>query len=278
MALTAQQPSLLFLKPYGPRPPEQPTLVALPGLGRNALSYPPCVFQPVLQTGVRVAIANYGSDIGSMDDMARHVWRALDDAALAGPFVLLGYSMGGFVAQTMYAQEPGRVYGVALCATAAPTRGDLLELLFTPKGNAHMRRVMREDGASEEAEALRRFAAVACDQTDYMRTYLHSRLPASDVRKQAFAIAAFSWSNRSLDIVRSMQCPLLVLSGECDDIVLPSTTERMVLAATAAASVAVHTWPQGDHYLLLEHPRVFGQTLAHWLLSIDFAPKRDIAF
>ena len=48
-----------------------------------------------------------------------HVAAALERQLPAGPVVLIGHSMGGFVAQEAYARFPGRIRALALCFTSA---------------------------------------------------------------------------------------------------------------------------------------------------------------
>ncbi len=113
-----------------------PTLVLLlPGLGGNALSYS-MSFMDALGRAVgacAVAAVTYGFPFGpTIEEAAEVVWAALMGLWTMFPFavygarqvLLVGYSMGGFVAQTMAACPPAlgpHVAGVVLLSSAVPS-------------------------------------------------------------------------------------------------------------------------------------------------------------
>ncbi len=84
------------------------TVVALPGMGGTAWSFPTALFETMRRAGCTVLAVTYGPITSSIPAIAAGVWRTVHAAAVAGGFsvgniVLMGYSMGGFVAQAMLA-------------------------------------------------------------------------------------------------------------------------------------------------------------------------------
>lgn len=111
-------------------------VVLLPGLGGNGLSFPTTFVSGVMRaTGAHMGVrVTYGLPVlDSAQGTAAQVWRALADAPLGLPehpppaVLVLGYSMGGFVAQCMTQAVPlrFRLQGLILVSTAMPTKAKL---------------------------------------------------------------------------------------------------------------------------------------------------------
>jgi 3-oxoadipate enol-lactonase len=62
---------------------------------------------------------------GAADDVA-----ALAQALSLGPFIAVGYSMGGAIAQLLWRRHRDQVRGLVLCATSRSFRGTLAERLL----------------------------------------------------------------------------------------------------------------------------------------------------
>jgi 3-oxoadipate enol-lactonase len=113
-----------FIRECGPV--EGPPIVLLHGWTATAdLNFVVC-YGPLARAGYRVvAIDHRGHGQGIRSRKPFRLADCADDvAALAseldlGPFVPVGYSMGGPVAQLVWRRHPERVRGLVLCATAA---------------------------------------------------------------------------------------------------------------------------------------------------------------
>ena len=139
----------------------------------------------------------------------------LDEIGIESTYVVLGYSMGGAIAQEFTRQYAHRVAGLILCATmCGGPRATYAE--------ASLVRVMRDlDGLSAEQIArriwevtytpgyLRENRGLAEDQMR-RETALPTPLHAADLQFQAFA--EFD-SSKALSQIR---CPTLVLTGDLD--------------------------------------------------------------
>src|SRR3954470_6124457 len=107
----------------------QPPILLLHGLGATgALNWAPC-FDPLARRTQVIAVDHRGHGRGprvgnrfrlaDCADDAAAVLRALD----TGPAVVVGYSMGGPIAQLLALRHPDLVAGVVLSATARDFRG-----------------------------------------------------------------------------------------------------------------------------------------------------------
>jgi pimeloyl-ACP methyl ester carboxylesterase len=133
----ASGPSFLALGSRGAVPAHGLTVVLLPGLGGNALTFPTQLMDAVgaATDAALVLSVTYGFPFGpTMEDTADSVWAALRGLPLVAPLLplpsrvlLLGYSMGGFVAQAMAARAPAWValQGLVLVASAVPSAARL---------------------------------------------------------------------------------------------------------------------------------------------------------
>ena len=141
------------------------TVVALPGMGGTAWSFPSSLFTAMRSAGCTVIAITYGPVMSSIPAMAEGVWATLERASCSstsscgvscgpavGNLVLMGYSMGGFVAQAMLRclqarTRPGTVIGVILLASAAPE--------ITLSTAAHMMRSMKRGSAATSTTTSR---------------------------------------------------------------------------------------------------------------------------
>ncbi|MCU1465420.1 MAG: catD 6, partial [Actinomycetia bacterium] len=109
-----------------------PAVVLLHGLGASAeLNW--SATMPALHGDLRVAapdIRGHGETRASvrftLEDAADDVV-ALADALALETFIIVGYSMGGAIAQLVHLRRPERVRGVVLCATSRSFRSALRE-------------------------------------------------------------------------------------------------------------------------------------------------------
>jgi 3-oxoadipate enol-lactonase len=121
---------------HSPAPPGAPTLVLLHGLwATGSLNWFPAFAPLAGRFGVAAAdLRGHGRGIpvtghfrvaDCADDVA-----ALVDALGTGPVILVGYSLGGVVAQMTWRRHPDRVAGLVLCATSRNFGGSRQEQLF----------------------------------------------------------------------------------------------------------------------------------------------------
>ena len=231
-----------------------PPLVLVMGYRLSSAAWPPGFVEALARQFTVITLDNRGTGLSdkpvhgyAIANLARDIHGLLDELAISR-IHLLGYSMGGAIAQEFVRQFPERVQSLMLCATmCGGTRATYAKPSVT--------RVMREiDGLSPEQIArriwkvtyapayLERHEALAEDQTRReiaFPTPLHS----ADLQFQAFA--EFDGSKALAQIV----CPTLVLTGDLDELIPPQNSAMM---ASLIPDVRLAIIPGGGHRVLWE--------------------------
>jgi pimeloyl-ACP methyl ester carboxylesterase len=229
-------------------------LVLVMGYRLSSAAWPPVFVEALARQFTVITLDNRGTGFSdkpihgyAISNMARDIQGLLDELAISR-IHLLGYSMGGAIAQEFVRQFPERVQSLMLCATmCGGTRATYAKPSVT--------RVMREiDGLSPEQIArriwkvtyapayLERHEALAEDQTRReiaFPTPLHS----ADLQFQAFA--EFDGSKALAQIA----CPTLVLTGDLDELIPPQNSAMM---ASLIPDVRLAIVPGGGHRVLWE--------------------------
>ena len=158
-----------------------------------------------------------------ISNMARDVCGLLDHLKIARANIL-GYSMGGAIAQEFVRQFPDRVLGLVLCATMCGGPRAIY-------ASSSVVRVMRElDGLTPEQIARRIWTVTYSPgylenhrelAEDQMRREIAAPTPlhAADLQFQAFA--EFDCSKA----LPSIKAPTLVLTGDLDRLVSPQNSK-----------------------------------------------------
>ena len=217
----------------------KPNLLLLPGLINDA-----SLFEQQVEALADVAAITV-ADLSRADSIPAMAGDALSQAPDA-PFILAGFSMGGYVAFEMLRQAPARIAALVLMDTSA--RADT-----------------REARAAREALIAR----AADDFPGVVETLLeklvhpeHTRLPevggvfqsmASSLGAEVFvrqerAIMARADSKATL---RQIRCPTLILCGRDDTVTPPAVHEEMAAAIAGARLEVLDTC---GHLAPLEQP------------------------
>ena len=220
---------------------EGPPLVLIMGYRLSSAAWPAKFVEALAENFTVVTFDNRGTGQSdkpltgyALANMARDVAGLLDEIGIESTY-LLGYSMGGAIAQEFTRQFPERVAGLILCATmCGGPRATYAE--------ASVVRVMRDlDGFSPEQIARRIWAVTYAPNylsenreqaEDQMRREiaLPTPLHAADLQFQAFA--EFDGS-KALPQIR---CPTLVMTGDLDRLIRPENSG--MLAQTYSGSKA----------------------------------------
>jgi len=164
-----------------------------------------------------------------------------------GPVVLVGHSMGGFVAQETYARSPGHVKGLALCFTSPA---------FGGSGSAFAREFIEarirplDEGRSMADIAARLMPSMRGTRSDPAGLALAERVmgsvPPATYRK---AVALLTTFDRREQLPR-ISVPTLLLAGSDDSVAPASVMQRMAQKIPGADFVVLescgHLGPMGQ--------------------------------
>ncbi|KWZ39933.1 short chain dehydrogenase [Burkholderia savannae] len=177
-----------------------------------------------------------------LDGVARLFWAALDRLGVVAPVHLVGWSMGGLVAQCMAGTDPDRVATMALVnALDAPGR-DGVDRAMRVLVDEISTRVMPEVDRHFEGDPR---AIKACYDARVLDVYLGF---AADAAAQArLAEPPF---------------PVLVLAGGCDRVVPPEVARRLHARLGGAA---LELLDEAGHYLPMTHAGWFNARLRQHL-------------
>lgn len=238
-----------------------PTLLLLHGLGAEGSCWD--AQAKVLEASYRVIrpdfrgfghsakpreAAAYSVDIFA-DDVG-----ALLDALDAWPAMVVGTSMGGYMALTLALKEPTRVSRLVLCHTACSRK--------VPA------QVMAERLAALQAGNMRDYARVAIGHALHasvasdVRQRVENMLAAND--QQAYLLV-FGGGALDFDVcghLEGIRMPTLVITSR-DDKVVPF--ERSAQLAQGIAGARLVEMPDTGHLSYMERPAVFNAALSEFL-------------
>ena len=207
-----------------------------------------------------------GADEPSLDHAADDVAALLDRLGL-GPVVLGGLSMGGYVAMAFLRRHPGRVAGLLLADTKAgadPAAARDNRLRIADRLDADLSpAVLVEDvlpGLLGETTAAERPEVVA-----RVRAMVGSAPPAA----AAWAQRAMAARPDSLDVLRGVDVPALVLRGAEDALSGPADVAAM---ADALPQGRLETLPRAGHLTALEVPDEVVRAVHGLLARVEQAP------
>ncbi|WP_439399995.1 alpha/beta fold hydrolase (plasmid) [Bradyrhizobium sp. PMVTL-01] len=248
-----------------------PPLVLVMGYRLSSAAWPIAFLDTLARQFTVITLDNRGTGRSekpvhgyALANMARDIHDLLDVLDI-GRIHLMGYSMGGAIAQEFVSQFPERVTSLILCATMCGG-------VDATYADANVVRVMRDlDGLSPEQAArqiwkvtyapayLAQNQSAAVDQTR-REIALPTPLHAADLQFQAFA--EFDGSKSLKDI----RCPTLVLTGGLDELIPPQNSRLMVNRIPNAKLIVV---PDGGHRVLWESTEECIHHIVAFLASVD---------
>ena len=187
-------------------------------------------------------------DIAQLADDAAHVIETLGFERAS----VLGWSMGGFVAQTLALKHPNRINKLMLLSTdaggtdadlaSATVWSQLIDMSGTPHEQA--RRLLSLLFPSDVAESFyREFGDIVASA--------RARLSPDLINRQASAMDA--WHRNGVgDRLQELRAPALIATGT-DDIVIPPSNALKLVNAIPKAWLA--QFPRGGHAFMAQYPR-----------------------
>lgn len=237
----------------------QPNILLLPGLLNDA-----SVFTEQVAALSTVATVEVG-DLSNAETIAEMAASVLKQAS-AKRFVLLGLSLGGYVAFEIMRQAPERVAGLVLMdTTACPD---------TPEASAK-RKVLIELAASD-LDAVTEQLLPLLVHPDRMNLptvrgviqSMASGLGAEVFARQQRAIIGRPDSRPTL---ASINCPTLVICGQ-DDLITPPELATEIAEGIRHAKLEIIT--QCGHLSPLDQPQAVSALLLEWIKGNKFSSNR----
>ena len=223
-------------------------------------SWDPAVVNPLAESRPVIVFDNTGVGKSSgntpdnVEQMTTDAERFIDALGIA-QVDLLGYSLGGFIAQTMAARKPGLVRRIVLVATA-PHGGEehLLEVLAEALSHkeAPDPRLPLFFTASEASQAAgRAFLKRASVRTA-------ERDPESGTAVSApQAKALIDWcatQDPEHSLLKAIHQPVLIASGS-NDTMLPAENAYVMFKQLKNAQLILY--PDSGHGVLFQYPKLF---------------------
>jgi len=202
-------------------------------------------------------------DIARLADDAAHVIGTLGFERIS----ILGWSMGGFIAQTLALQHPNRVNKLILLSTdpggseadlaSAAVWSQLVDSSGTPHDQA--KRLLSLLFPSDVAESFyREFGDIVAAA--------RARLSPDLINRQAAAMDAWH-RNGAGDRLRGINAPVLIATGNEDIVIPPSNTLKLV---NAIPNAWLAQFPHGGHAFMAQYPHQLAD-LINCFLAIDAA-------
>lgn len=252
-----------------------PPLVLVMGYRLSSTAWPTSFVETMSRQFTVVTMDNRGTGQSekplhgyALANMARDI-RALLELLEVPPVHLLGYSMGGAIAQEFVRQFPECVASLVLCATMCG--GSLATY-----AKASVVRVMRQlDGLSPEQVARQIWKVTyAPDYLAQNRTSaeeqmrreiaLPTPLHAADLQFQAFA--EFDGSKA----LPNIRCPTLLLTGDLDELIPPQNSMIMAKRIPGAKLIVLLG---GGHRVLWERPQECLHHIITFLATVGEDPS-----
>lgn len=255
-----------------------PPLVLVMGYRLNSTAWPTSFIEQLARQYSVITLDNRGTGRSdkpiegyAIANMARDVRGLLDELGFAQVH-MLGYSMGGAIAQEFVRQFPDRIKGLILCASMAGGPS-------ATYADAAIVRVMRDLDDLTAEEAARRIWTVTY-APDYLAGHrdlieeqmqreiaLPTPLHAADLQFQAFA--EFDGSKALSDIRK----PTLVLTGDLDRLISPRNSLKMAGLIPDAELIVI---PGGGHRVLWEATDECVFHITGFLGSVDGGRKAAV--
>lgn len=192
----------------------------------------------------------------TLDEMMQSV----GDASL-DPFILCGFSMGGYIAQEFAIKFPDRILGLAIVGSSAHP--------YTAEEMAYQERVanhVKHNGFNGLSKAT---IHKLIYKTHYHDNQLVELIQDMAIKcgKDVFLSQHMATANRisRLERISQIAAPILVIAGREDKLVPIAQIEEM---RTYLQNPTVHIIEECGHMIPLETPDIFNALLAEWVRTV----------
>ena len=174
-----------------------------------------------------------------------------------GPVVLVGHSMGGYVALAFARRHPEMLRGLVLVGTKAGAD--------TPEGAAGRRATAEKvklEGIDGVVGAMAPKMLAATNQDAAMAAKVRDFMEPSKPEGVIAALLGMAERPDSTPALGQIRVPTLVITGADDTIIPPTESEAL---AKGIAGAKLEVIPKAGHLVAFERPREFNAALQEWL-------------
>jgi 3-oxoadipate enol-lactonase len=186
------------------------------------------------------------------------------------PAVIVGHSMGGYIALQLYASHPELVRALVLVSTKA--EADTEEA--RAKRLTTISRLRQEGPGPYSVETARQLLspANASNNPDLFHRVLQI-VRSAPVSAMVPSLLALADRPDFTETLKEIQVPTLVIWGEDDRLIPPDATKRLVQGIPKAQGVGI---PGAGHLSPMETPGPFGDAIQKFLTSLPTAAPKSV--
>ncbi|WP_374526895.1 alpha/beta fold hydrolase [Novosphingobium sp.] len=209
------------------------------------------------QASWRAALAGLSSDVDVFPNEGSSIEAMAASLLARAPerFVLLGHSLGGYVALEAALTAPGRVAGLILVSTSARSETDAAR-----QGRAELVAAAQADFSGVVARLAR--AALARDNRARCLAQVEAMMLAGGVERFAREQTAAATRPMFADRIGALACPALVITGSEDAVIASAASDELAAAIPHARLVRLMGC---GHMPQLEEPAAFLAAVARAL-------------
>jgi 3-oxoadipate enol-lactonase len=175
----------------------------------------------------------------------------------AGPVILAGHSMGGYVALAYANAYPKSLRGLLLVGTKAGT--DSSEAAAARHVTAEK---VRADGPSVVIEAMAPKMLAIGNADESMAASVRGFMKDASTEGVIGALLGMAERPDESDRLELIRVPTLVIAGSDDIVIPPSESETMAKSIPEAHLVII---PKAGHLVAYEQPDAFNEAVRNWL-------------
>ncbi|KAH0597718.1 hypothetical protein MHUMG1_04089 [Metarhizium humberi] len=187
---------------------------------------------------------------------------------------VMGFSMGGCVAQMVALDAPSLVRSLILCGTAPSTGDGVVKAPLGPFNQLKAAVTVEEhrraflDGFFHTSERSQAAGMAAWDRIAKARSDRSDYVDAENAHRQAVSFVKFmdpkQAAGASYDRFHELQLPVLIANG-CNDLLLPTENSILMWKKLSHANAQLHLYPDSGHGFLFQHATVFSGLINEFL-------------
>jgi pimeloyl-ACP methyl ester carboxylesterase len=229
----------------------KPVLLLIPGMLNDASVWDDVL--PCLPSSWTVRIANVQTQ-QSITEMAHDAWQMLEDIPLNAPVMVAGFSLGGYVAIEMLAQQPRPLSAAALLSTSA--------LPESEESRAVREKTMlaMQTNFPKVVEGIVKFGTH--EASDAVQERLRQMLLSVGCETALRQTRAIMGRADHREALSGLSLPVALLCGEHDRVTPPQLTQQLAQCIAHAQTCII---PQSGHMLPVQQAPAVAKVLASLL-------------